>query len=174
MQVSKDHRCLHIKRFGGCLGHHLPLLMWKCQDKKVVCPKSHGFRMQPGFFSPGLVIFPSILSEPPFIFPMGNSCPQPFNLRALTPVLCTSLLCSSPIISLLRSLFQGQTTWLQKSTYHKTGNVPALRQCQPSPFSSILLLFWGEKAIRSNWKPKLDALYVLNYIVTCLKAGAFL
>ena len=84
---------------------------------------------------------------------MGNICPQPFNLWTLTPVLCTSLLCSSPIISLLRSLFQGQTTWLQKSTYHKTGNVPVLRQCQPSPFSSILLLFGEKKLSEATGNP---------------------
>lgn len=31
--VGTDNRCSHIKRFGGCLGHHLPLLTWKCQEK---------------------------------------------------------------------------------------------------------------------------------------------
>lgn len=60
--------------------------------RKTVCPRSHGFRVQPGFFTPSLMILFHI-SKLPRIFTMRNGSLLPFSLWVLTSVLFKSPLC---------------------------------------------------------------------------------
>lgn len=138
--VRKDHRCLHIKKFGGCLGHHLPLLMWRGQEKKSGVPKVawvQGITWLLFTRLGDLFLYSFCVS---FYISNRKWLSIPLNLWVLTPVLCKALLHSSPIIGPWMTFFLGSDHLVAEECIWPYWECADAQQCQLSVFFSNLWL----------------------------------